>query len=197
MSEPGNRIRILLGGALLLLALAAGIVLLGRREEVRPLVITTPAPSPAAPTTGPALKVYVSGAVLAPGVYDMRGGERVDDALRRAGGSLPDAELAGLNLAAKVRDEQHIHVPRQGERPSSTSAGPAGGSGAGPGKLDLNAASFAELDALPYVGRATAEKILAYRQAKGRFQAVNELLEAKLVNQRAFDAIKDLVVVSP
>ncbi|MCL4368644.1 MAG: ComEA family DNA-binding protein [Actinobacteria bacterium] len=192
MSEPGDRVRIVLSLVLVALVAAGAALWLGRRPEGCPLVVTTQSVTPTAPAAEIVLKVYVSGAVGAPGVFEMQSGQRVQDALLLAGGPLPDAELAGLNLAAKVRDEQHIHVSMQGERPASTLEAPAGR-----GVLDLNAATLAELDTLPGIGPVTAAKILSYRQSKGRFQSVDELLQAKLVNQRTFEAIKGLVTVQP
>jgi competence protein ComEA len=173
---------------LVAMIVAGAVVWLGRRPDARPLVITTPIPSP---TREVSYKVYVSGAVAAPGVYEVRDGQRVEDALQMAGGALPGAELAHLNLAAKVRDEQQIHVPRQGEQP------PAAPTAAKGGKVNLNTATLAELDTLPGIGPVTAEKILSYRRANGAFRRIEELLEAKLVNQRTFEGIKDLVSVGP
>ncbi|MCL4534241.1 MAG: helix-hairpin-helix domain-containing protein [Bacteroidetes bacterium] len=188
MSEPGDRTRIVLSLALVALVAAGAVAWLDRRSEAHPLAVTTPT---VVPTAEASIKVYVSGAVGVPGVLEMRPGQRVEDALSLAGGPLPDAELDGLNLAARVRDEQHINVPRQGERPPTASEAAAGG------KLDLNTATLAELDRLPGVGPVTAEKIMSYRREKGRFQRVDELLEAKLLNQRTFEAVKGLVTVQP
>ncbi len=195
-SQQADRIRILVSVLFLLIIAAGAVVWLGRRAEPPPLVITTPTSGPAAvaPTTlaaqSTSIKVYVSGAVARPGVVEMHPGERVEDAILLAGGSLPDSDLTNLNLAARVKDEQHIRVPRQGEPASAQS-----GQGGAPGKINLNTATLAELDALPGIGTAIGNKIIAYRQAQGGFRSVEELIQAKLVNQKTYEVIKDMVTV--
>lgn len=82
-----------------------------RRPLGEPIAIITPTPSP----TPEAIAVYVSGAVARPGLYELETGARVGDALETAGGALEGAELAQINLARKVRDEDHIYIPRIGE----------------------------------------------------------------------------------
>ena len=156
------------------------VVWLVRRPEAPPLVVATP------PTQSPApaiIKVYVSGAVVSPGAYALHQGDRTEDALRAAGGPTAEADLDRINLAARVRDEQHILVPAKGESQPTE------------GKLDLNTATQAELEALPGIGPAYASRIIDYRQSEGPFRKVEELLEAKLIPSSTFQEIKDLVTV--
>lgn len=131
--------------------------------------------------------VHVAGAVVAPGLHELRAGARVDDAVRAAGGPAPDADLARLNLAAKVADGQRVDVPRQGASPPqaapSSSMSPSGAPGAGGGidgaLVDLNQASEAQLEALPGVGPATAAAIVAFRDTNGPFRSVDDLASVK------------------
>jgi competence protein ComEA len=163
-----------------------------------------PSSAPAAPAapiavhdgggTGGALIVHVAGAVRAPGVYRMRTGARVDDAVRRAGGALPRADLTQVNLAAKVEDGRQIVVPRRvavGSAPAE-----AGTSPTQPGvPLNLNMATLEQLDELPGVGPATAQKIIDYREEHGAFGSVEELGQVPGIGDVRLAALRDLVRV--
>jgi competence protein ComEA len=144
-----------------------------------------------------AVVVHVAGAVASPGLYRLGGDARVADALDAAGGPAPDAELDAVNLAAKVADGERVYVPRKGEAPPLAVAGGAGGAGGGApaGPLDLNTATAEQLEALPGVGPATAEAILAYRQEKGRFRSVDELLEVRGIGEAKLGALRSKVTV--
>jgi competence protein ComEA len=119
--------------------------------------------------------VDVTGAVRRPGVFRLRAGARVQDAVRRAGGVTPHADLSAVNLAAKVSDGAQILVPERGQ---ATAVGPSGGatSAATPAQpVNLNTATAEQLDALDGVGPSTAQKIVLYRQQHGGFGSVTEL----------------------
>lgn len=151
----------------------------------------------APPQEGPAV-VHVAGAVRRPGVYRLRAGARVDDAIRRAGGARSGADLDAVNLAAKVIDGQQILVPRRGRTAPSAAGGgagaaPAGGAAAGP--IDLNSATAEQLDTLDGVGPATAAKILAYRTAHGGFRSVDELAEVPGIGPKKLAALREQVRV--
>jgi competence protein ComEA len=117
-----------------------------------------------------AVVVDVVGAVRRAGLYRMREGDRIDDAVARAGGPTAKADLEQINLAAPLADGEQVVVPRRG---AATAAGTAEGATTGP--VHLSTASAEELDALPGVGPVTAEKIVAYREAHGAFKSVEEL----------------------
>src|SRR5688572_3690748 len=103
-----------------LAAVGAALWLLWSQSPVRqPVALPTIAPEPRAPRE---LKVHVTGAVAAPGVYALADGARVSDLLQRAGGPAEGADVARLNLAAPLRDGQQVVVPQQG---SGQTAGPA------------------------------------------------------------------------
>jgi competence protein ComEA len=140
--------------------------------------------------------VQVAGAVRRPGVYRLRADRRVDDAVREAGGPTAKADLAGVNLAAKVSDGQQVIVPAAGAADgagtTAAPAGVAGGAGAAPGqKLNLNMATPEQLDQLDGVGPATAQKIVAYRQAHGGFRSVTELDQVPGIGEKKLAALKD------
>jgi competence protein ComEA len=136
--------------------------------------------------------VQVAGAVRRPGVYRLRADRRVDDAVRGAGGPTAKADLAGVNLAAKVSDGQQVIVPAGAAGTTAGAAGAAGGAGAAPGqKLNLNMATPEQLDQLDGVGPATAQKIVAYRQAHGGFRSVTELDQVPGIGEKKLAALKD------
>jgi competence protein ComEA len=128
-------------------------------------------------------------------VYRLRADRRVDDAVREAGGATPRADLAGVNLAAKVSDGQQVIVPAAGATGAGAAAA-AGATAAGPGqRLNLNQATPEQLDQLDGVGPATAQKIVAYRQAHGGFRSVGELDQVPGIGEKKLAALKDRVRV--
>lgn len=115
--------------------------------------------------------VHVVGAVRRPGVYSLREGKRVRDAVARAGGPAAGADLEALNLAAKVADAQQVVVPSM----AAPGADPGTG-GAGPEQpVSLSTATAEQLDQLDGVGPETARKIIEYRSAHGGFRSIDEL----------------------
>jgi competence protein ComEA len=146
--------------------------------------------------------VHVAGAVAVPGVQRLPTGARVVDAVDAAGGALPDADLARINLAAPLTDGQQVYVLRRGEVAPPVPAGPqAGGSAgtsgsdAGGGLVDINRASADQLDELPGVGPATAEAIIAHRDQHGPFGSVDELIDVRGIGEAKLEQLRDLVTV--
>jgi competence protein ComEA len=139
--------------------------------------------------------VDVEGAVLRPGIIELRAGSRVADALDAAGGYAPEADLsaaaAQVNLAALVRDGQQIVVPAIGAPPASGGPGGAGTTG---GLVDLNTAGADALDALPGIGPVTVQKILDARTEQP-FGSLEELVTRKVLTNAQLDKIRDLVTV--
>ena len=204
-----RRLRAWLGrhwGMLALIALAViatGLVAAYVRRPstpAPPVIVYQPSPrSTPSPPPMAQIVVHVSGAVANPGVYQLPIGSRIDDAIKAAGGAVPDADLNRLNLAARVADGQQVAVPlRQAQASPVPVAGGGTGSPAGvasptPGRVNVNTASIPELDALPGVGPVTAQRIVAYREQHGPFTRIEQLREAKLVNNATFEKVKDLV----
>jgi competence protein ComEA len=157
------------------------------RPHVEPVPDGTPAPVSTAPAlpappvgeaseTSPTVVVSVVGLVARPGLVTLPTGARVADAVEAAGGLLPDADPASVNLAAVVADGEQVAVGTPG------SGGPAGapagtvGAGAAPGGLvDLNTAGVAALDALPGIGPVLAQRIVDHRSREGPFRSVDQL----------------------
>lgn len=151
------------------------------------------------PTAGTKIVVHVVGAVIAPGVVQVLGGSRVLDAVAAAGGAAVDADLARVNLAAKLADGQRVVVPRVGD--TSAALAPGDGGRADPlavenvDPVDLNNATAVQLDALPGVGPATAAAIIAYRTQHGPFRTVDALGDVKGIGIAKLDQLRPLVTV--
>ena len=139
---------------------------------------------------GGGLTVHVAGAVRRPGVYRLRAGARVGDAVERAGGARRRADLGAVNLAAELQDGRQVLVPLRA-RGGVTAAG-----GVAPGvPLDLNTATVEQLDELDGIGPATAQQIVAYREAHGGFGSVEELDQVPGIGETRLAAIREKVRV--
>jgi len=148
---------------------------------------------PSAPTTtAPAtVLVHVAGAVVEPGVYELRSGARVRDAILAAGGPAESADWDALNLAAVVADASRVYVPVVGEPlPAELVAG-SDPTPAGP--VDVNRATADELDRLPGVGPATATAIVTERERNGPFVDVDDLERVPGIGPAKLEALRDQV----
>jgi competence protein ComEA len=208
------RSALITGGAAVLLAVGAFFLAFGAGsggsitvEGGAPLDSALPATSAGGGTVASAsarlVVVEIVGAIERPGVFRLPADSRVGDLVTAAGGYGPrvDAGRAGreLNLAAALKDGDQIRVPSRDDA-ATASSGPAdpGGHGAGvptAGPIDLNRATEAELDTLPGIGPVTAAKILASREEQP-FATVQELRTRKLVGEKTFTSLKDLITVS-
>ena len=205
---PAGRRMALAAAALLVVGslAVAGIVAMQPAGQVEVVGPPTGAESAASHPVGasPSLVlvvVQVAGAVARPGVYSLPAGSRVADAIQAAGGYSmevdPRTAETKLNLAAKLQDAQLIAVPRRGETSSGSSAA-GGGSGTGasaePGLINLNTATAEQLDTLPGVGPATAQKIIASREEKP-FAKVDDLATRKIITATTLSKLRSLVTV--
>jgi competence protein ComEA len=152
----------------------------------RAVVVVEDRPAPTR-SPEPPIVVDVAGAVAHPGVYRLAAGSRIVDALTSAGGATDEADLAGLNKAAPVRDGQRIYVPRPGETVPAGSAGSDAQL-----KIDVNHATAAELEALPGIGPTIAARIVRSRGGHP-FTRIEELQTRGLVTARVFADLKDMV----
>jgi competence protein ComEA len=163
---------------LVVVAVVVVLVLVGRMllRPSRPAVSPPLRPAASAAAKPPTRDVYVDvvGAVRRPGLYRLRDGSRVADALARAGGVTRKAELQLVNRAALVADGEQIVVPGRGAAVAA-SAGGGSSAGAASGPVHLNSATIEQLDALSGVGPVTAQKIIDYREQHGGFRSVDEL----------------------
>ena len=160
----------------------------GTANAVEPVGTQEPRPTSTAAT----IVVHVVGEVTAPGVVQLPAGSRVTDAVEAAGGPTTGADLGALNLARTLADGEQVRVPAPGEAPVAA----AGAAAPGPGPVDLNAATVADLDALPGIGPVLAERIVTWRTANGRFTRVAELAEVAGIGPAVLADLESLVVVA-
>lgn len=146
--------------------------------------------------------VDVDGAVARPGVYRLKDGARVSQAIDAAGGLTAEADVTGLNRAAKVTDGQKIYVPTVGEQQALATIGgtvggvsAASGTGAATGLVNINTASAAELQTLSGIGPSMAQSIIDERTQNGAFASVDDLLRVSGIGEKKLAKIKDFICV--
>lgn len=200
-----ERYRIYVIGVVAAIMLAGGVA--AKAFEAPAPTLADPAPT-ATPAAAGSVVVDVEGAVTTPGVHRLAAASLIDDALAAAGGLIPTADLdrvaRELNRSDKLKDHQKIYVPYVAERTvantlgsgGATAAGTAGSASDSTGEpINLNTASADELDKLPGVGPATAQKIIDYRNQNGGFQSVEQLNDVSGIGDATFAKLKDLVTV--
>ena len=133
--------------------------------------------------------VHVVGAVRRPGLYRLKDGSRVADALARAGGAVPKADLAAVNLAAPLADGAQVLVPGR----ALPGTAPAASAGAAPAKVSLASATLEQLDALPGIGPVTAQKILDHRDRHGPIRSVDDLDAVPGIGPARVEQLRDVV----
>lgn len=144
------------------------------------------------------ITIDVAGAVKNPGVYHLDADARVEDAIKTAGGFTNKVNKAfvakQLNLASKVADGIKLYIPFEGENasaPATGSSSPTASNASPDSKVNINAASQAELEELPSIGPVTAAKIIKLRP----YGSPGELLSKKAVSKLVYDKVKDLVEI--
>jgi competence protein ComEA len=220
LSQMSPRERV---GYLAILALLLfGFGLIGRRylDKPAPIVFRNGPPElqeASSTHTGPKteklgkLTVHVAGAVKTPGVIEFDSGARVQDAIERTGGAV-NADLEGINLAAPLEDGTQLYVPKKEEEDPPVVEAYRGGPKAKSkyvsrpkrspkkqeekltaGSISLNTASKKQLERLPGIGPATADKIIEYRDAHGGFTDVDQLLVIKGIGPKKLQDIRPFV----
>jgi competence protein ComEA len=140
--------------------------------------------------------VDVVGAVRRPGLYRLRNGARIADAVRRAGGPTRRADVALVNLAAPLVDGIQVVVPSRVPAPAAGSAAPgtpATGAPSPVARVSLSSATVEQLDSLPGIGPITATKIVDWRTVHGPFLSVEALDEVPGIGPARIEQLRDLV----
>lgn len=182
-----------------LAALSGVLVLLFRPDSNPGIEISLPTPTPP-----PQLKVYVSGAVAQPGVYQFHEGDRLIKAVQSAGGLLPNADSSAINMAALLQDEQHYHFPLTGEsaneinapstqdEPHTTELPPLSPEN----PLNINVASQEQLQLLPGIGEVKAHAIVDFRNAHGPFAETSEITSVPGIGPTTYENVRHLITVA-
>ncbi|MBX7265673.1 ComEA family DNA-binding protein [Micromonospora sp. Llam7] len=207
--DPGRRGVRALAVVAVLVVLGAGVWAWRSRPQVEPVVAVTGTVAPPGPAGTPAdepseapageLVVAVAGKVRRPGLVRLSIGARVADAIDAAGGVLPGVDVAMLNPARKVSDGELILVGVPAPTPPAgvpPAGGPAanGALGIG-GRINLNTATPAQLEALPGVGPVLAQRIIEHRDRHGGFRSVGDLRQVNGIGDARYEQLKDLVTV--
>lgn len=149
--------------------------------------------------------IYISGEVKNPGVVELKYDARLADGVDLCGGLTEDANLNGINLAMKIKDEGHYIIPKVGEETADTVTNdneyrnenntlnePESNND---NKININTADLSELDSLPGFGQVTAQKIIEYRQEHTKFNSIEELMNIKGIGEKKFNNVKDYIYV--
>ena len=138
--------------------------------------------------------VDIKGAVKNPGVYQMKVGDRVKDALEAAGGLTEEADSQKVNLAQRVEDQMVIVVPKVGEKAEEVPAGATSKEATKEGKVNINTATVEELKTLKGVGEKKAEAIIEYRKKNGSFQTKEDLMKVRGIGKKLFESFQERIV---
>jgi len=151
--------------------------------------------------------IYLTGEVARPGILEVAPGSRLYEAVEAAGGLTPKADKNGINLAAKLSDGVHVHIPGIGEVPVNEGNAPSAGkdtlsrkgdpSPAPSAPIDINHAAAEELEALPGIGPKLARQIVEDRTANGPFSSREDLQRVKGIGPAKLERIKEMIVVRP
>lgn len=156
------------------------------------------------------IAVHITGEVKKEGVIYLKKGARIVDAIKEAGGEAKEADLSQVNLAYELQDGQKIYIPNKNEKVSqyiiSTNGETIDSNGANTGneststskeeaKVNINTATQNELDGLPGIGPALAQRIIDFREENGNFKSIEDIQNVKGIGDSKFDEIKDKIVV--
>lgn len=180
--DPSNLAVTVTGVAVL--TVIVGVVWFGIGSDAEPPI---PTQAVASHDVGmQSIQVHVSGSVAAPGVVQLASTAIVADAIAAAGGAVGMADLASINLAAPLRAGERIVVPNLGSQTSGPMSSDDGG-------LDLNSAGATELEALPGVGPVLAQRIVTYREERGPFVVVEDLLDVPGIGETKLSQMRDAI----
>ena len=183
----------------LLLLVAVGGLLPKKEEAVEEteVVVTTVLAEKTEVSTTQETVIFVDikGAVKNPGVYQMKVGDRVKDALEAAGGLTEEADSQKVNLAKRLEDQMVIVVPKVGEEAEEIPAGETRNEATKEGKVNINTATVEELKTLKGVGEKKAEAIIEYRKKNGSFQTKEDLMKVRGIGKKLFESFQERIVM--
>ena len=182
-----TRILNLIPGLLLGFLAVAILNMISEKPRGSPVILLPP------PTLSP-LRIHITGAVLEPGVYTLPPDSIVKDALQAAGGSLPNADVENINLAAPLLDGQQIYIASYQEATSTPETSTSSISTPS-SRMNINTADAPELEYLPGIGPSLAQKIIEYRRDHGPFSSIDDLLMVPGIGPAKLEQIKELNVV--
>ena len=132
---------------------------------------------------------------------DERLNDELIDAIKKAGGETKQADLSQVNLAYELQDGQKIYIPNKNEKISKYIVDENGNTNINSlnskeeEKVNINTANQSELDSLPGIGPATAQKIIEYRNQNGNFKKIEDLQNVKGIGQAKYEEIRNNIEV--
>lgn len=154
------------------------------------------------------ITVYVSGEVNKSGVVTLKEGDRLAVAVEKLGGTTKKADLNNINLAIRVKDEEHYIIPKIGEakqedlkdvnntKDIENAEIKKENTAKDSSKININTATLEELDKLPGVGEATANKIISHREENGQFKTIEDIKNVNGIGDKKFEKMKELICVN-
>ena len=149
--------------------------------------------------------IHITGEVKKPGVIELNSGDRVIDAIEKAGGETKQADLSQVNLAYKVEDGQKIYIPNKNEKITEYIWSGNGNNNGDSNlnnreqkegkKVNINTARQSELDGLPGIGPALAQRIIDFREENGEFKSIEDVQNVKGIGEAKFEEIKENICV--
>ncbi len=142
--------------------------------------------------------IYISGQVKNPGIVTLESNKRLVDAIEILGGVTEDADLNRVNMALKIEDEGHYIIPKLGEEVEiqSIDLNNVEKDNDKNDKVNINVANIDELQSLPGVGEATANKIFKYREENGNFKNIEEIKNVNGIGDKKYEGLRDLISVN-
>ena len=185
-------------GGILLILVGVGGLFSKKEESVKgtEVVVTTVLAEKTEVSTTQETVIFVDikGEVKNPGVYQMKVGDRVKDALDAAGGLTDEADSQKVNLAKRLEDQMAIVVPKVGEEAEEIPAGATSKEEAKDGKVNINTATVEELKTLKGVGEKKAGAIIEYRKKNGSFQTKEDLMKVRGIGKKLFESFQERIV---
>ncbi|MBG9911085.1 competence protein ComEA [Bacillus xiamenensis] len=205
-----KKYRLYVAAAIIIAAIISFLFLAGKKEnsaepsvlkETKDMSITLEDKQESAENESSSIVVEVKGAVRKPGVYSFRPEDRVEDAIKRAGGFTRKADTFDINQAAKLQDSMMIYVRKQGEEGRQMQSAAADTSSGNSSKnemsqvVNVNQADAAELQTINGIGPAKAEAIIAYREEHGEFQQIEDLRNISGFGEKTIERLKNQLTV--
>ena len=146
------------------------------------------------------ITIYISGQVNNPGIVTLESNKRLADAIDILGGVTKYADLNRINMALKIKDEEHYIIPKIGEETSNDNLlidntkdlSEKGENN----KININLATIEELEDLPGIGEATANKIIRYRDENGNFKTIDEIKNVNGIGDKKYEDLKELISIN-
>lgn len=138
------------------------------------------------------IKIHITGEINNPGIIELNAGDRVSDAIEKAGGATQNADLSKVNLAYILSDGEKIYIPNYNDEEDVKFTVSSEGKN---NKVNINTADLEVLQKLSGIGKSTAEAIIEYREKNGKFSSIDDIKNVSGIGESKFEKIKDDICV--